>query len=201
MHLFDCPRSLRFPAAIADRKGMIHDPHIAPLSEFVAKLRRANPDWEFPEFDPLDGGVTAEVLFLFEKPGPMTSAGGRGSGFISRDNDDPTAETTFSFMNQAKLPRRCTVIWNIVPGWNGSRTIKSAEVRAGIDSLKVLLSLLPNLHTIVLVGRKAQRAMHLVAGIGVRVLASPHPSPLVRAALPNRWREIPAIWAQARIKS
>jgi hypothetical protein len=54
---------------------------------------------EVPEFDPLDGGVEAQVLFLFEKPGPMTAELGgskrSGSGFISRNNDDPTAEATF----------------------------------------------------------------------------------------------------------
>ena len=40
---------------------------------------------EVPDFDPLDGGVEARALFLFEKPGRMT-AGQSGSGFISRDN-------------------------------------------------------------------------------------------------------------------
>lgn len=136
---FDFPRSLQDPAAIAARKGMLQDLHIAPLTEFVSKLRRAHPEWEFPEFDPLDGGVTAEILFLYEKPGPMTSAGGKGSGFISRNNNDPTAEATFHFMQQAMLPRECTVTWNAVPGWNGTRNVKSAELRAGIDLLKELI--------------------------------------------------------------
>jgi hypothetical protein len=47
-----------------------------------------------PDFDPLDGGVNAQVLFLLEKPGPMAAEDGKraGSGFISRDNDDGTAE-------------------------------------------------------------------------------------------------------------
>ena len=33
-----------------------------------------------------------------------------GSGFISRDNDDPTAEVIYNFMQQAGIPRRQTII-------------------------------------------------------------------------------------------
>jgi hypothetical protein len=77
---------------------------------------------EVPEFDSLDGGVDARVLFLFEKPGPMTAEGNGanrrvGSGFISRNNDDPTAEATFTFMRQANLPRKLTILWNVIPWW------------------------------------------------------------------------------------
>jgi hypothetical protein len=42
-----------------------------------------------------------------------------GSGFISRDNDDPTAEATFHFMERAGIPRRDALIWNHpVVGWS-----------------------------------------------------------------------------------
>jgi len=33
-----------------------------------------------------------------------------GSGFISRNNDDATAEATFRFMEQSGIPRKLTVI-------------------------------------------------------------------------------------------
>ena len=117
---------------------------MAPLADFAAKLRRTYPDREFPDFDPLDGGMNADILFLFEKPGPMTSARRKGSGFISRNNDDPTAEKIFSFMKEADLPRNRTIIWNVIPGWNGTRRIRAAEHKAGVDSLvKDLIPLLP----------------------------------------------------------
>jgi hypothetical protein len=106
----DCARSLRSREAVALRKAMLRDPHIARFTSFVAKLENAHPDWEFPNFDPLDGGANADMLFLFEKPGRMTSAGGQGSGFISRNNDDPTAKATFDFMREANLCRSRTVI-------------------------------------------------------------------------------------------
>jgi hypothetical protein len=148
----DCARSLRSPKAVALRRDMLHQPHIAPLTNFVAKLRAEHSDWEIPDFDPLDGGVNADMLFLLEKPGPMTSAAGGGSGFISRNNNDPTAEAAFGFMKQADLPRNRTIFWNIIPGWNGSIEIKNKttkEVTRGAEALKSLLPLIPKLRTIV----------------------------------------------------
>jgi hypothetical protein len=194
----DCARSLRSPEAVALRKAMLREPHIAPLTAFVTKLRAAHPNyWEFPDFDPLDGGSSADILFLFEKPGPKTSERGNGSGFISRNNDDPTAEATFRFMKQADLPRNRTIIWNVVPGWNGTRKITPTELSEGVAAIKGLLPIIPKLRTIVLVGKKAQRAKPLVENEGVRILASAHPSPLVRASQPDVWSKIPFIWAQA----
>lgn len=171
---------------------------MAPLTKFVEKLREAYPDQEFPDFDPLDGGARAEILFLFEKPGPMTSARGKGSGFISRDNNDPTAKWTSRFMENAGLPRDSTVIWNVVPGWNGDRKITAAELRAGVEAFKGLVPLLPKLRVVVLVGKKAQRARPLIERFGLRILASAHPSQLVRNSRPDAWRAIPAIWAKAK---
>lgn len=46
-----------------------------------------------------------------------------GSGFISRDNDDPTAEATARFMAKAQLAQELTLTWNIIPWWNGTRRI------------------------------------------------------------------------------
>ena len=182
---------------MARRRQRLHEPHVAPLTEYVETLRVAHPGWEFPDFDPLDGGVNADLLFLLEKPGPMASAGGKGSGFISRDNDNPTAEAIFTFMREAGLARERTVIWNVVPGWNGTRQVTTAELLAGLDAFKSLLPLLSKLRTVVLVGQKAQRAAPLVKPLGLRILVSAHPSPQVRASQFDVWRRIPLIWAQA----
>ena len=141
----DVARSLASNEAIELRRAMLHEPHIAPLTEFVSMLRAAaRQKCEFPDFDPLDGGANAEILFLFEKPGPMTSKGRKGSGFISRDNNDATAAATFCFLKQANLPREHTVIWNIVPGWNGTRKVTVEELGAGCEAIKGLLPRLSN---------------------------------------------------------
>src|SRR5690242_12415653 len=91
----DYPRSMRDAGVRQRRRAMLTLPHVAPLTAYAAELRLRS-SVEVPEFDPLDGGVDARVLFLLEKPGPMTADGSRfsgrsGSGFISRNNDDPTA--------------------------------------------------------------------------------------------------------------
>ncbi len=95
---------------------MLRDAHMQPLTAYVETLRVDHPSWEFPDFDPLDGGSNTDILFLLEKPGPTTSANGKGSGFISRSNNDATAEATFGFMREADIPRKRSVIWNVVPG-------------------------------------------------------------------------------------
>jgi hypothetical protein len=132
----------------------------------------------------------------------MTAGEGRhsrvGSGLISRDNDDPTAEATFHFMRNARVPRTSTVTWNTVPGWNGTRRITSDELKEGIRDLYELLALLPKVRTIVLVGRKAERSEASIRELGPYALfKSPHPSPLVRASYPDRWSSIPDFWREA----
>lgn len=178
---------------------MLNEPHAAPLSAYVESLRERHPTWEFQDFDPADGGVDADMLFLFEKPGPTTSSTGKrqGSGFISRNNDDPTAEATFSFMVEANIDRKRTVTWNIVPGWNGTIKVSTAECRNGLDELRTLVALLPRLKTVVLVGRKAGKAEAFMRSSGLHVFTSAHPSPKVRSINRPMWDLIPQQWAAA----
>jgi len=173
------------------RKAMLGQPHIAKLTDYVAGLRRCS-GLEVPDFDPLDGGVTARVLFLFEKPGPMTVE----SGFISRDNDDATAEATFRFMEQAGIPRECTVIWNAVPWWNGTRKVTATELSRGVACIEALIRLLPALSAVVMVGGKAARAKHSLESTALALISSWHPSPIVRATSPAKWEAIPGQWAK-----
>nr|WP_255524430.1 uracil-DNA glycosylase [Paracoccus sp. PAR01] len=140
--------------------------------------------------------MQASVLFLMEKPGPMTDGSAttrrKGSGFISRDNDDPAAEAVFRFMETAGIDRRLTLIWNIVPWWNGTRTTKPEELVAGRDRLVRLLDLLANFRAVVAVGGRAERARGLIEARTLPFLSSPHPSPINRAARPDLWWAIPA---------
>ena len=205
-------RSLRDPAVLARRRAMLTLPHAAPLAAYAAGLRAAGPgvpapgrlapdfkvpdfkvaNFKVPDFDPLDGGTGARVLFVLEKPGPGIVPG----GFVSRDNDTPTAQAIHGFMRQAGLPRAETVLWNLVPWWNGTTAITAAERLAGAAALRGLLPLLPGLDTAVLVGRTAGAARPMLDGL--RVLSSAHPSPQVRAGFRDRWDAIPAAWRQAR---
>ncbi|MBL6079199.1 uracil-DNA glycosylase [Belnapia sp. T18] len=141
------------------------------------------------------------MLFLLEKPGPMTDSSRsgvrKGSGFISRNNDDPTAEATWHFMSEAGIPRRKTLIWNVIPWWNGTIDIKRDEHEQGLQATARLIELLPKLRGVVLVGKKAGRAQPFLAGKGLYIATSPHPSPQVRAAFPTMWRGIGTTWHEA----
>jgi hypothetical protein len=193
----DLPRSMRCEAVRQRRRSMLHGTHIAPLTAYAARLRERK-SVEVPDFDPLDGGIHAQVLFMFEKPGPMTASSG-GSGFISRNNDDPSAEATFNFMQRAGIPRALTVTWNVILWWNGTRKVTKQELRDGVASVRELISLLPSLRALVLVGRNAAKAKpYLSNETNLALFTSAHPSPLVRAKYPERWNSIPSQWAEAR---
>ena len=173
----EVPRALRDPDARSLRRRLLEAPH----------------------FDPLDGGVDACILFLFEKPGRMTVDDGRGSGFISRDNDDPTAEHTFRFMRKARIPRKRAVTWNVIPWWNGTRKVTNAELREGAEETRRLTGLLPRLRAVVFVGEKASRARPHLENTSLAFFSSRHPSPIMRATRPDEWCAIPSDWAEAGI--
>lgn len=167
--------------ALATRLSLLNEPHIAPLTKFVEDLRKKmGVDAQIPYFDPWDGGTDAEVLFLLEAPGPKA----RNSGFISRNNPDETAKNFFEISVEARLVRRKTATWNIVPWYIGTdtkiRAAKASDIEEGKKSLTELISLLPNLRAIVLLGKKAQ-----MASVDLKRLAPsatlfecPHPSPM-----------------------
>lgn len=194
------PRALRDPGERARRRAMLGLPHVAPLTAYARRLRGRGRG-TVPDFDPLDAGIGARALFLMEKPGPMTDAdappGARlGSGFISRDNDDPTAEATFRFMLEAGIPRSKAVLWNLVPWWNGTRRVARAELANGAEAVSDLVALLPDLRAIVLVGARARQLERRISNLGYATFGSDHPSPIVRASRPERWRAIPSAWRQ-----
>ena len=177
----DCPKLLGDSVARGLRTGQLAEPHIAPLAKFVAALRtEVGVGAYIPDFDPWDGGIEAEVLFLLEAPGARAVS----SGFISRNNPDETAKNFFELNREARIPRQRTVTWNVVPWYIGTesriRPANRADVENAADALRRLLLLLPRLKALVLVGRSAERAMTTIQTTrpDLRLFVSPHPSPL-----------------------
>jgi uracil-DNA glycosylase len=177
----DAPKSLASAAERESRIDALRKPHMAPLVQFVQRLRiQMNDSKLVPDFDPLDGGAMAECLFLLEAPGGKAV----GSGFVSRNNPDETAKNFFLLNQEADLARQRTVTWNIVPWYVGSgskiRAVTQADINASEPHLQRLLELLPRVYTIVLIGRKAQRAKRFFVTSPNRytIFECPHPSPL-----------------------
>lgn len=193
----DRPRSLATVTERKNREANLHQTsHMKPLVRYAEALRDEKRG-QVPDFDPFDGGVEAEILFLFEKPGPKTDPSTSGSGFVSRDNDDPTAEAIFHFMSKARIPRQSTLIWNLIPWWNGQIKYSAEERRSGLLRLEYLLNLLPRLRSVVAVGKQAQTARFLCENRKLGYFPSLHPSPRNRAARPSEWRAIPETWSHA----
>ncbi len=121
---------------------------------------------------------------MTKKMGPGVRRGGRvGSGFVSRDNNDETAKNFFEANEVAKLPRKLTVTWNIVP-WDLSKDGQKqpptkADIELGLTYLYRLINLLPRLRAIVLVGTKAQKVERVLRERydRIRILPMPPPQP------------------------
>ena len=171
---------------------MLDQPHVKPLALYVEKLSR-DGHGDAPMPDPLLAGTAARVLLLLEKPGPQAG----GSGFISPNNDDPSADTTWHFLDQAGLKSDDIIIWNVMPWWDGQIAFTAQDRAKGLVQLSIFIDLLPKLHTVILVGRQAERARPVIEERGLRALVSAHPGPKVRARYPDRWNAIPDVWARA----
>jgi len=183
----DAPRGFRNPDLVAARMEMLEsEPRVQPLREWAADLA-ARRDAVVPWFDPAEAGIDTRVLLVFEAPGPMTFEGHkrRGSGFISADNNDQTAENTWRSRAEAGL-HDGALCWNIVPWYLGppaSVRPTADDLKDGADALVELMRLLPKLDTVVVSGRFAQRGWnrHLAHSLrrpDVRVIETWHPSPL-----------------------
>ena len=162
------------------KRAALAEPYMEPLTAFVRQIRQERPSEEYiPDFDPDDGGTEAEVLFILEAPGPRA----KESGFVSRDNPDQTAGNLKTYLEEAGVSRKQSLIWNIVPWYLGDgKTIQaaaSADIQAGSVYLERLLALLPRLKAVVLVGRKAQSAFKEGGLTTALPLYKPyHPSPV-----------------------
>lgn len=190
----DCPKLLGDAAAVTARMKELRAPHIAPLTAFVEQLRAdAGPGAEVPYFDPWDGGVEATTLFLLEAPGPRAVR----SGFVSRNNPDETAKNFYELSAEAGLDRRQTIIWNAVPWYIGDgKKIRAAtpkDLADGLMPLSRLLALLPKLHAVVLVGRKAEKAAAQLDRNKYVVFTCPHPSPMFVNNAPGNRGKILAV--------
>lgn len=201
----DSPRTLADPSVKRSRMSLLNAPHIAPLTEYVLTLR-ALGHGNVPYFDPLDGGIEAQLLFIQQNPGPKAIQ----SGFISRDNNDQTAQNSFEIFRETGIPRNFTVLWNIVPWYDSSkppadrRNVTAHELEIGAQHLQRLLNLLPKLRTIVTVGRHATKTFsravasgEIRISAGAKLMSSHHTSQLSLNGAPGRRAQIIEVWKQA----
>lgn len=158
-----------------------YDPHIAPVNHLVDELRKQERGC-VPYVPPMYGGVSARLLSVLCDPGPMTQEG-QGSGFISMENDDPTAEAVDNYFANAGIGAMEIVPWNAYP-WYINRVPRAAELKHGTGPLLEIVKLLPDLRIVMVHGVSAQQSWKYFArrfgslpGMhGIRVISTYHTS-------------------------
>lgn len=165
---------------ISLRTHLLNEDHMVGLKRYVGSLRsrlkkRIPSDQIFvPDFDPCDAGIHARCLFLLESPGPRTMT----TGFVSRDNPDPTAENWSQLCQWAKLDRQETAMWNAYPWFLKNASFSAEDREIARREIPGLIKNFPDLQAVVFVGRRAEvfwNEFHQ-AGRHLALLRCPHPS-------------------------
>ncbi|WP_293914797.1 uracil-DNA glycosylase [Deinococcus sp.] len=194
-------RTLGQDAVRLARLARLQEPHIAPLTAYVDRIRKTTdphePYWA-PYFDPDSGGLAAQVLLLMESPGPQVSQ----TGFVSLDNPDGTAENLSMLLRLAGLSRSKILMWNSFP-WqlSAERVVMPTDenLEEAAQYTLELLSLLPALKAVVLVGSRAARGwQHVRNPPALTVLNCPHPSPVNFGPKPGAAALALSVLGQAR---
>lgn len=164
------------------------------FADLVNRIRiEKNLNREVPGFDPKNGNEQAKYLLLLEAPGPKAIQ----TGQISFDNPDPSARNLQKQLAAAGITREEIAIWNVVPWYIGNEagtSIRGAngdDVHTGIEYLTLLISAMPNLRCIVLVGGAARRThIFLSHFTTARIVSCHHPSAkVINANNPEKDKE------------
>lgn len=172
-------RRMRDSEYKAEQLRRCFDEHVAPLNLLVDELRKEN--WA-PYIAPIYGGVNARLLYVLRDPGPKTKEDG-GSGFLCWENDDATAETLNKLFGDVGIEAQDVIPWNAYP-WYINREPTAKELEAGVDPLKRVIDLLPNLKVVLLLGGSAhdswdrftRRYRATIASKGLTVIRTYHTS-------------------------
>jgi len=135
-----------------------YDPHIASINELVDKLKSKNLG-PIPYVDPLYGGIHAKILFLFQDPGPGTYDKS-GSGFLSAENDDPSAQLFAQCLDRVGIEINQVITWNAFP-WRlteGQKQPTAKQLETGIEPLGQLIKMLEKLKVVIKMGRIAAKS-------------------------------------------
>jgi hypothetical protein len=201
-------RQMKDPRFRQSQLDGIRAPHVAPINALVDELSGPSGYGWVPYVAPVYGGVDARLLAIQRDPGPKTHSERGGSGFLCPENDDVTAERYANLLDGADITADEILGWNAYP-WYINRAPRAAELEAGVEPLRQLLSLLPRLRVVMLHGASAKDGWRRLTrrypnvAVGVEVVPTYHTSsraligpPEVRAAREENLRDAFARAAQ-----
>jgi len=151
---------------------------VAAINRFIDELGAGDP----PYIPPICGGADARALSISRDPGPK-AGGVNGSGFLSIENDDLSAERMGQFLRDAGIDYGQVVPWNAYP-WYINSDPTAEQLIAGVEPLRDLICLMPRLRVVILHGSAAAKGWKLflrehhglVEGRGIVWLATYHTS-------------------------
>jgi Holliday junction resolvase RusA-like endonuclease len=175
-------RRMREPAYRAEQWRDRYATHIEPINRLVDELGAQAAAGRPPYVAPMYRGVHAPVLAILRDPGPM-AAGVQGSGFLSVENDDQTAERQCGFFAEAGIDPADVVPWNAYP-WYINDTPSRTQLAEGVEPLRRLIALMPGLRVVLPAGKDAQAAWQLfssrhgalIRARGIEAISTYHPS-------------------------
>lgn len=132
----------------------VYLPHVEPINRFIDELR-TDDEW-LPYVAPGLGGVQARLLVIFRDPGPKTRSG-VGSGMLSLENDDPSAERLVTLLTDEGIGGEQVMGWNSYP-WYINRKPTSPEIDRGLPVLKRVIEMCQQLDVVVAHGGDAHVA-------------------------------------------
>jgi hypothetical protein len=157
-------------------------PHILAVNDFVEGIQDPDGRGWVPRIAPHHAGLDARVLSILRDPGPRAHFG-RGSGFLSVENDDATAARQAELFAANGIAVRDVLPWNAYP-WFIDAQPTAEQSTAGAHVLVDLLPRLRRLEVVLLQGRDAEAVWKRVLRIApdivdperVVVFATIHPS-------------------------
>lgn len=157
-------------------------PNVEPINRLVDELGAQGGVGRPPYVAPMYHGVDAPMLAILRDPGPK-AGGAQGSGFLSVENDDQTAERQCGFFVEAGIDPADVVPWNAYP-WYINDAPSKAQLDEGVEPLRRLIELMPGLKVVLLAGKDAQAAWKvfgrshgvLIRSRGIEALFTYHPS-------------------------
>lgn len=146
---------------------------VAPINHLVDALIVERPGSWMPYIAPYHGGVDAEIVLLYQDPGPMTVTANGGSGFIGCENDDRSAGTLARCLDEAGVSQSQVTPWNSYPWFlPDQKGVSVTRRKEGFDPLRRMLALLPKAHTIVTGGAVAHDTWSRLAKVNPSLTSS-----------------------------
>lgn len=141
------------PDFVQAQMGKIHDENIEPVTQLCLKLQDGVPGSRVPLIDPVHDLDETRIISLQISPSPGTS-----SGFLSLQNDDPTAERLAEVYAAAGLDHKYGMPWNVHP-WDlpeeQNTALTPKQIKTGVKPFKQFLELTYRASAVVAHGTQA----------------------------------------------